>query len=161
MDLYHGSNVAVTSPEILITNHALDFGSGFYTTSVLEQAKKWAVVQTKRRETGIATVSIFEFDEVIAKQECAIKYFDAPNKEWLDFVTANRKKVYNGHEYDIVIGPVANDRTMPVITAYLQNQIDEDTALILLKPQKLANQYAFLTAKGLRCLTFKEVIYNE
>jgi len=59
-----------------------------------------------------------------------------------------------------VIGPVANDNTMPVINDYIAGAIDEETALILLKPQKLANQYAFLTARALTCIRFREAMVN-
>ena len=62
--------------------------------------------------------------------------------------------MYVGNKYDIVIGPVANDNTMPVLNNYMSGIIDEEIALILLKPQKLSDQYAFLTEKGLSLLKF-------
>lgn len=69
-------------------------------------------------------------------------------------MTDNRKSVYSGEKYDVVIGPVANDNTMPVISDYMAGIINEETALILLKPQKLADQYAFLTWNGLSMLRY-------
>ena len=80
--------------------------------------------------------------------------FKAADKDWLKFVTDNRKGVYIGKKNDIVIGPVANDNTMPVINNYMSGVIDEEIALILLKPQKLSNQYAFLTERGISLLKF-------
>lgn len=62
--------------------------------------------------------------------------------------------MYIGKKYDLVIGPVANDNTMPVINNYMSGIIDEETALILLKSQKLSDQYAFLTEKGISVLKF-------
>ena len=56
----------------------------------------------------------------------------------------------------MIIGPVANDNTMPVINDFMAGAISEETALILLKPQKLADQYAFLSAEALSCLEFLE-----
>ena len=56
-----------------------------------------------------------------------------------------------------MIGPVANDNTMPVINDYMSGMISEETALVLLKPQKLADQYAFLTWKGLAALRYMGV----
>lgn len=79
--------------------------------------------------------------------------FESANREWLNFVAENRKRIYVGDKYDMVIGPVANDNTMPVIIDYMQGNISEETALLLLMPQKLSDQYAFLTAKGLKLLT--------
>ena len=54
----------------------------------------------------------------------------------------------------MVIGSVANDNTMPVINNYMSGVIDESTALILLKPQKLSDQYAFLTENGISIIKF-------
>ena len=152
MKLYHGSNVEVISPKIIVSNRTLDFGAGFYTTSSLEQARRWAYLQAKRRKEGEPVVTSYEFDEKMLKEEINVLSFETANKEWLDFVAQNRKRTYTGNKYDVVIGPVANDTTMPVISDYMLGNISEETALLLLMPQKLSNQYAFLTAKGLSLL---------
>lgn len=153
MILYHGSNVQVNTPKILVTNRMLDFGAGFYTTSNRKQAVKWSKTQTIRRKKGEPTVSMYEFDEE-KLNEISVHRFKSADKEWLKFVTDNRKGKYLGKKYDLVIGPVANDNTMPVINNYMSGIIDERTALILLKPQKLSDQYAFLTEKGISILRF-------
>lgn len=41
MILYHGSTVIVENPQIRTGNIPLDFGAGFYTTTSLNQAKRW------------------------------------------------------------------------------------------------------------------------
>lgn len=56
MILFHGSNVEVRLPRILTTNRSLDFGAGFYTTSSLNQAERWAELQTQRRRGRFATL---------------------------------------------------------------------------------------------------------
>ena len=56
MILYHGSNIAVTEPQIIVSNRALDFGAGFYTTSSEEQAIRWAKLQALRRGKGISAL---------------------------------------------------------------------------------------------------------
>ena len=53
MILYHGSNVEVQNPRIITTNRGLDFGSGFYLTSDVEQATRWSILKTKRRGSGM------------------------------------------------------------------------------------------------------------
>lgn len=156
MILYHGSNVKVEAPRIIISNRTLDFGAGFYATSSEQQATRWAKTQTLRRGKGIPTVSVYEFDEEKAKKISILRFREA-NAQWLNYVTENRKAVYCGKKYDIVIGPVANDNTMPVINDYMAGVISEETALVLLKPQKLADQYAFLTWKGLAALRYMGV----
>ena len=156
MILYHGSNTDVREPRIITSNRALDFGAGFYTTSDKEQAIRWARLQTLRRRTGIPTVTAYEFDTEKAEQ-LAVLHFDHAGSNWLRFVSQNRKGIYSGQIYDIIYGPVANDNTMPVISDYIAGAISEETALILLKPQKLADQYAFLSESGLSALSFVEV----
>lgn len=156
MRLYHGSNVEVIEPEIFVSTRNLDFGYGFYTTSSEEQAERWAKSQYKRRHKGRAMVTVYDFDEK-RQEEIKILKFEGPNEKWLEYVTENRKGIYRGDKYDLIIGPVANDNTMRVISDYMEGTIDKETALILLKPQKLKDQYAFLTVKGLDLLKFMEV----
>ena len=153
MILYHGSNVQVSTPKIFVTNRMLDFGAVFYTTSNRQQAVKWAKTQTIRRRKGKPIVSMYDFNEE-KLDGISVCRFESADKEWLNFVTDNRKGKYVGEKYDLVIGPVANDNTMPVINNYMSGIIDEKTALILLKPQKLSDQYAFLTEKGISILRF-------
>ena len=94
--------------------------------------------------------------ELYRRKESEIK-FDLPNKEWLNFVADNRKGIYSGKKYDIVIGPVANDNTMPVINDYMSGNISEEIALVLLMPQKLSDQYAFLTERSLELLNVRGI----
>lgn len=160
MILYHGSNVPVEHPRILTTNRALDFGPGFYTTSSFDQAKRWATLQARRRRMGSAVVTQYEFDDN-ALEALSVLQFEGPDESWLDFVVANRKATYTGPVYDLVIGPVANDRTMRVISDYMNNEIDKATALVLLEPQRLTDQYCLCSAHGLRKLSCVEVMYVD
>lgn len=160
MLLYHGSNVEVSEPRIIVTSRTLDFGAGFYTTSDLGQARRWAELQTRRRGSGSVTVSVFEYDGS-ASQRLSVRNFSGASAEWLDFVSENRKATYRGKKYDIAIGPVANDNTMPVINDYMSGAIDRETAIVLLRPQKLTDQYAFLTAAGLGFLHHVETRHYD
>ena len=156
MILYHGSNITVERPRIIVPNRALDFGAGFYLTSSEEQAARWASLQAKRRMSGQALVSCYSFDEA-ASGSLDVLRFSAADAEWLRFVCANRGCEYIGPLHDIVIGPVANDNTMPVINDYMAGALDLETALVLLKPQKLADQCAFKTPAAIEALSFLEV----
>ena len=84
--------------------------------------------------------------------------FEKASKEWLQFVSNNRniKDFVDGS--DIVIGPVANDRTMPVIKLYFSGIYDEEETIKRLLPQKLKDQYAFKTEQALTALKLSEVI---
>ena len=159
MLLYHGSNIEVRSPRIIVSTRTLDFGAGFYTTSSKKQALTWASIQTRRRNQGLATVSVYQFEET-ELSTLSILRFESPSREWLRFVASNRKGLYKGEKYDLVIGPVANDNTMPVINDYISGAIDEERALLYLMPQKLVDQYAFLTWKAVSKLHFIEVMHG-
>ena len=153
MELYHGSNVEVESPIIKENLRALDFGAGFYLTSSRQQAERWAKTVTKRRRTGIATLNIYHFDESEMDSLKVLK-FETANAEWLDFVVANRKEQLWGYTYDLVIGPVANDSTLPVIDDYMDGVYTKEEAVKRLLPQNLTDQYAFLSNKALGLLKF-------
>jgi hypothetical protein len=80
--------------------------------------------------------------------------FDGPNSAWLDFVVSNRKGVFESSAFDIVIGPVANDSTMPVIDDYMDGRYTKEEAIVRLLPQKLTDQYAFVSEKSLTVLSY-------
>ncbi|MCL4101870.1 DUF3990 domain-containing protein [Fibrobacter sp. HC4] len=63
MKLYHGSNVVVQEPKVLVSDRKLDFGTSFYLTSSFEQAERWAELTAKRNGTGVPVISVFEFDD--------------------------------------------------------------------------------------------------
>lgn len=157
MKLYHGSNTAVHEPHILISDRKLDFGVGFYLTSDIEQAERWAALTAERRDNGTPTVSVYEFDEA-KLAELKILKFEKANKKWLNFVVANRENTIDDCKYDIVIGPVANDKTMPVIRLFLAKVYTAAETLRRLLPQNLHDQYTFKTQKALKFLKFQEII---
>lgn len=156
MKLYHGSNIAVQNPKIIKSDRRLDFGTGFYLTSDKAQAERWAELTRMRRNSGNAIVSVFELDENIL-ESLNVLHFQKADKAWLEYVTANRKNIpLKNDDYDIVIGPVANDKTMPVISLYFSGIYDIDETIKRLLPQKLSNQYTFKTEKSLFDLKFLE-----
>ena len=158
MLLYHGSNMLVNKPEIIESERTLDFGKGFYLTTSLEQAKKWAILTTSRRKEGTPTVSVFEIQD---KVDLKVLKFNGPDKAWLEFVTSNRKNKNYKDDYDLIIGPVANDNTMPVINLYINGVYNEEEALKRLLPQKLKDQVVFKNDRALKYLDFREKIIYE
>ena len=155
MRLFHGSNVAVENPKIIPGNRALDFGCGFYLTSDYEQAAKWARLTALRRGSGTPTVTVFEIDNLDGLN---IKKFDSANSDWLNFVCTNRTNRTVNDNYDIIIGPVANDNTMPVINLYLSGSYSEEEALKRLLTQRLKDQYTIKTEAAISKLLLAEVI---
>ena len=155
MLLYHGSNIVVREPKILKSQRFLDFGAGFYLTSDFEQAQKWAVRTTARRENGTPTVSVFEIGDNYAEVLKVLK-FGKPDREWLRYITAHRTGNPPVDDYDMVVGPVANDQAIRTVNNYLKGYFPEEVAIKLLLPQKLKDQYLFRTEKALSLLAFKE-----
>lgn len=154
MIIYHGSNVIVKQPKILLTERMLDFGTGFYTTSNKKQAIRWAERVAERRNPKDQMLSIYEFDLEVAKRDLSIVYFNAPNGEWLDFVCANRSGREVAVPYDIVWGPVADDKVYTVVQFYENGVYDKAEAIKRLKVEELFNQILFHTEKSLTYCRF-------
>ena len=155
MKIYHGSIEIVEKPEIRESNRTLDYGQGFYTTSSYEQAKAWVKRRMDEKKTSQGHVCVYELDEV-AMQEMNTLLFDTPTEEWVDFVMKNRTQKGYVHEYDIVYGPVANDRVYASFALYEGGLINKQTLISELKTYKLVDQYLFHTEKALQALTFVE-----
>lgn len=155
MKLYHGSTVIVEQPRIRTDLRALDFGPGFYLTSSESQARRWSKVVARRRRSSTSFLSIYELDDSY-KDVLRTLFFPTADGEWLDFVVANRKEQLISVPYDLVIGPVANDSTLPVIDDYMDGKYTKEEAVRRLLPQNLTDQYAFLTEQALEMLHFEE-----
>ena len=86
----------------------------------------------------------------VENDELKIKRFDTLNKEWLEFIKDNRSKGGLQHNYDIVIGPVADDNTMETVQLYISGILTADEAVERLKYNKVNNQVSFHTEKALK-----------
>lgn len=155
MILYHGSNVIVDHPKCIKQNRFLDFGFGFYTTTNRDQAVNFAAKVTDRRKIGEASLNIYEINEKIAFRQCSLLQFDSPDEDWLDFVAANRQGTYQGKQYDLIYGAVANDDVYRTITLYLTGVLEKEQTLAALKIRKLFNQLVFATEQSLQYLHFE------
>ena len=154
MILYHGSNVAVSEPKLVQQNRFLDFGFGFYTTTNKAQTISFADKVLKRRGNGGKIVSIYDFNEQTAFNECSLLRFNAPDEAWLDFVSENRSGNYKGETYDLVYGPVANDDVYTTFTLYSAGALTKEQTLETLKIKKLYNQLVLTSEKALKFLKF-------
>ena len=159
MKLYHGSNLIVDLPKLIEQKRALDFGSGFYTTTNKKQAIDFSLKVVKRAEkfnleVGKRVVSIYEFDETVAKDKLNILNFAAHNENWLNFVLENRQGRYTSNDYDLVVGAVANDDVFSTLIAYENGILSFENCLASLKIKELFDQYVFKTEKALSFLKF-------
>lgn len=155
MKLYHGSLEIVMRPVIRQMNRTLDYGRGFYTTTSEKQAEDWVKRRLKEAEATNGYVNVYEFNELIGLSLKNLM-FDAPTEEWVDFVMHNRTERGFTHDYDIVYGPVANDRVYAAFALYEGGLLDKQNLIAELKTYKLVDQYLFHTEAALRTLTFIE-----
>ena len=158
MKLYHGSTVAVKRPTLRMGRANTDFGKGFYTTTDWEQAARWARIRRERSGSESAIVSIFEVDDnLLQSKDLKIMEYHGATEEWLNFVVANRRTAPL-HEYDIVLGPVANDNLYATISMYENGQLSVEAAIVQLKTHVLYNQVSFHTLSALTKVKFVESI---
>ena len=164
MKLYHGGLAAVEAPKIMerLFYRPLDFGTGFYTTSSFEQAGRWVRNRLDHsEEEACGYVSVYEFDET-GFSSAGLTRLDFPlgqvGPDWFRFVMRNRREHNPEHGFDLVTGPVANDRVYTVLSAYEAGFMDEASAIERMKPYRLANQYLFHTENALRFLSFLESV---
>lgn len=127
MNLYHGSLGIVKYPEIRQPSRTLDYGNGF--------------------------VNVYEFDPE-ALGLCKSLVFNEPTEEWVDFVMKNRTQIGFTHDYDIVYGPVANDRVYAAFALFEGGVLNKQELIRELKTYRLVDQYLFHTEAALGFLTF-------
>lgn len=154
MTLYHGSNVEVRVPRLLMPNRALDFGPGFYTTLFRGQAEDFAR-KVRLRKGGEAVVNVYGIDESVAFAECRLLRFDEPDGSWLDFVTANRNGENRAEGSDLIFGPVANDDVYRTLALYREGELFREDVLKRLKIKRLYNQLVFATERALSFIRFE------
>ncbi|MDE6423693.1 MAG: DUF3990 domain-containing protein [Muribaculaceae bacterium] len=152
MILYHGSNKPIDNIDLSQGKKFKDFGPGFYTTHLKDQAFHWSR-RIADRFGGVPTVTEFEFDlDAAIAAGLNVKVFDKPDKEWALFVMANRRQDGEEfrHDYDIVIGPVANDNMARLFGLYDMEIIDLDAVVAGLIYKDLNSQYFFATEESLK-----------
>jgi len=152
MKLYHGSNVVVDAPSLKFSRKELDFGAGFYTTTNYEQAVLFSE-KVVERKNGSKVVSVYDFNADILQNYKVLEFFE-PDINWLNFVSAHRNSSPPNNDYDLIIGPVANDDVFRTLFLYFTGERDADETLKLLKIKKLFNQYVFKTDIIMKELTF-------
>lgn len=153
MKLYHSSNIIVEFPDTMHSRNYLDFGRGFYLTSLYDQAIRYAQRFKRRGQTAWLNTYKISLSE---KKLWKIKRFETYDKDWLDFVAQCR----NGNDigdYDMIIGGIANDRVIMTLDRYFSNEISQEEALGLLRFEKPNIQYCIRSERMLQeCLTYIE-----
>lgn len=146
MILYHGSMEVVEYPEIRKAVYNKDFYFGFYCTKYEKQAVRWATRYGKK-----GYVNKYEF-----VPDYNLKYlvFDEMTEEWLDFIVDCRSG--KNHEYDIVIGAMADDQIYNFVSDYIDGVITREQFWVLAKFKYPTHQIAFCTENALKCLEYRD-----
>ena len=143
--VYHGSNVVVAQPKILINGHYKDFGFGFYCTNIEKQAKRWAL--TKR---GASIVKKYTY---LQNKELNICAFPEMTEDWLQFVVDCRRG--KERNYDIVEGPMADDQIWDYVEDYMSGSISKAAFWELVKFKYPTHQIVFCTEDAIKTLHFE------
>ena len=159
MQVFHGSNVRVETIDLAKSGDFKDFGKGFYVTKIRKHAHQRAM-QIARENGGKAVVTEFKYYELYPERAgLSVKQFDI-SREWVEFIIMNRDReiAQPAHNFDIVEGPIANDRITRQIQKYIQGTISIDTLIEKLTFGEPTHQICFCTIDSLYAL---EIIENK
>ena len=155
MILYHGSNVSIDAIDLSKSRPGKDFGTGFYLSADENQAIEMAESKVAFLG-GEPIVTSFEFDEsILSSNILKVKMFESYTEEWAHFVYDNRENFTDKpiHKYDIIYGPIANDRVGAQIRNYKNGNINLDELMNRIKYLKgITFQYYFGTEAAINTL---------
>jgi hypothetical protein len=160
MILYHGSVEIIEKPVIIRNEIGRDFGSAFYTTDIKDQAVRWAkrkamLYNRNGDRKYLPIVNQYDWNEEMSKTALYLKIFEGSSMEWLEMVLKCRSNPTYSHNFDIVIGNIANDNVGETISYVMQGIMRKEDAIERLRFEKINNQIAFCTSKALECLVYK------
>ena len=144
MTVYHGGYQVVERPEIRVGKYTKDFGNGFYCTLIKEQA------QRRARRYPSKIVSVYDVRLISGLR---ILEFKEMSDEWLDFIADCRSG--KTHDYDIVIGAMADDQIYSYVADYIEGSITREQFWILARFKYPTHQIVFCTDEALKCLTYR------
>lgn len=154
--LHHGSNVAIETIDLSKSRKGKDFGHGFYLNPSFNQAMEMALAKVDIFASGSPVVSSFSFDiDLALKEGLNIKIFEDYSEEWAEFIVLNRKNTSSvqSHHFDIVIGPIADDKVGLQVRLFAEGNISVDKLIERIKYYgDKSVQYFFATEKSLNYL---------
>ena len=152
MTVYHGSYTEIFNPDVIHSRRNVDFGPGFYTTPLREQAEKWCKRFADKGKGAVVSLYCFSEEKLAGYK---VLKFDSYSEEWLDFVLKCRRGL-DTSDYDVVMGGVANDKVFNTVELFFEGLIDKEEAIKRLRYEKPNMQIAFRTQKVIdACLVFE------
>jgi len=162
MRLYHGTNTLFDGPDLAKCRPYKDFGRGFYLTPDVAVAKRMAERTAERSPLSGSPRYLLVYEYAADRQaELAARVFPpVVDETYARFVMANRlfranSKDHNRNaRYDLVVGPIADDKMGVLFKRFEAGLVSVETLVAELKYRRLSLQYSFHTAKGLSLLKF-------
>ncbi|NDV58414.1 DUF3990 domain-containing protein [Bacteroides sp. 519] len=167
MNVYHGSYTAISQIDLSKCEKYKDFGQGFYVTRFRQQAEEWAKkIGQKNNTQGVVTEFEF-FESAFSSWNYKVLRFENYSNEWLDFIVLNRNPKNNvpAHDYDIVEGPVADDKIQRRLDKFLSGKISREDFLKELRYHEETHQICFCTQRALMMIENKtdantDILFN-
>lgn len=150
MRLYHGSNAIVDTPDIRHSREHLDFGRGFYVTSIRDQAERWAL-RTAAVGGGDPIVNEYVLNGV-PNTFRVLEFGEGDDRDWVEFVCSCRRGSNEYRQYDIIHGGVADDKVYRAVDMYFRGYWDIDETLEALKFYEKNDQWCFVSQKAITAL---------
>ena len=155
MQVFHGSNIKIEKIDIAKSEYYRDFGRGFYVTKIRKHAKQRAVETVKKQNSGKPIVTEFKYFEHYPETvKLSVKRFSNVSEEWAKFIIMNRSRdnAHPAHNFDIVEGPIADDKMVLQIQKYFLGEITIETLIRRLTYKEPTHQICFCTVKSLYAL---------
>ena len=161
MEIFHGTNKPFKKPDLSICSTKSDFGEGFYCTKNQQQAESRALAKLHASIEPAAYIHVYEYIEPDPK-DFKIKKFIGPTEEWIEFTDNNRNKSNFKHNFDIISGPVADNKLDKLRVQFESGFITKTKyAYEAANNPKLTDQISFHTQKAVDILKYKHSLKIE
>ena len=163
MQVYHGSYTEIFDIDLSKSQLNKDFGKGFYVTKIRKHAESWAVNIARRYDKKPFVTEFTFFERAFEESRYNVLRFDDYNEAWLDFVVLNRDPAFttNRHDYDLIEGPIADDKVQNLINDFLDGIITKNDFLNELKYHEQTHQICFCTVNSLQLLKKADTKYSS
>jgi len=163
MQVYHGSYTEIFEIDLSKSQLNKDFGKGFYVTKYRKHAESWAINMAHRFHKEPFVTEFTFFERAFEEDRYKVLRFEDYNEDWLDFVVLNRNPAFttNQHNYDLIEGPIADDKVQNRINDFLDGIITKSDFLIELTYHEKTHQICFCTVNSLQLLKKIDTKYSS
>jgi hypothetical protein len=163
MQVYHGSDIEIFDIDLSKSQSNKDFGKGFYVTKFRKHAESWAVNISRRYDKKPFVTEFTFYERAFEESRYNVLRFDDYNEAWLDFVVLNRDPAFttSQHDYDLIEGPIADDKVQNRINDFLDGLITKNDFLNELKYHEETHQVCFCTINSLQLLKKTDIRYSS